>query len=102
MENPAANTGSGVTSENLEDLESAVKDTATALGLTDLDVKNNKEVWKGWSNQMSFSQSVKLANSNLRLWHKLKTLMEQSKQPMTKYLRLHRERLRNQNVRIVT
>ena len=66
MENPAANTGSGVTSENLEDLESAVKDTATALGLTDLDVKNSKDVWKGWSNQMSFSQSVKLANSNLR------------------------------------
>jgi hypothetical protein len=66
MENPTANTGSGVSTENLDDLESAVKDTATALGLTDLDVRNNKQVWKGWSNGMSFSQTVKLANSNLR------------------------------------
>ena len=66
MENPTANTGAGVSTENLDDLESAVKDTATALGLTDLDVRNNKQVWTGWSNGMSFSQTVKLANSNLR------------------------------------
>ena len=57
--------GSGVTPDNLEDLESAVKDTATALGL-DIDVRNNKGVWKGWDAGMSFSQSVKVANANLK------------------------------------
>jgi len=57
--------GSGVTPENLEDLESAVKDTATALGL-DIDVRSNKEVWQGWNAGMSFTQSVKIANQNLK------------------------------------
>lgn len=57
--------GSGVTPDNLEDLESAVKDTASALGLN-LDVRSNKEVWKGWDAGMSFSQSVRVANANLK------------------------------------
>mgnify|MGYP003627794752 FL=1 len=57
--------GSGVTPDNLEDLESAVKDTASALGLN-IDVRSNKEVWKGWDAGMSFSQSVRVANANLK------------------------------------
>ena len=46
-------------------MESAVKDTASALGLN-LDVRSNKEVWKGWDAGMSFSQSVRVANANLK------------------------------------
>jgi len=65
MDNPQSQ-GSGITPDNLEDLESAVRDTAITLGLKDLDVRNNKEVWKGWGQGMSFSQSVRLANSNLK------------------------------------
>ena len=57
--------GSGVTPDNLEDLESAVKDTASALGLN-IDVRSNKQVWKGWDAGMSFSQSVRVANANLK------------------------------------
>ena len=65
MDNPQSQ-GSGITPENLEDLESAVRDTATTLGLNSLDVRNNKEVWAGWNQGMSFSQSVRLANANLK------------------------------------
>ena len=65
MDNPQSQ-GSGITPDNLEDLESAVRDTATTLGLNSLDVRNNKEVWTGWNQGMSFSQSVRLANANLK------------------------------------
>ena len=65
MDNPQSQ-GSGITPENLGDLESAVRDTAITLGLTELDVRNNKNVWDGWNQGMSFSQSVRLANSNLK------------------------------------
>ena len=57
--------GSNLTPENLEDLDSVVRDTAATLGLS-VDVRNDANVWKGWNSTMTFSQSVKLANQNLK------------------------------------
>jgi len=65
MDNPQSQ-GSSLTPENLEDLDSVVRDTASTLGLTNVDVRNDSRVWQGWSQDMSFSQSVKLANQNLK------------------------------------
>jgi len=65
MDNPQSQ-GSSLTPENLEDLDSVVRDTASTLGLTNLDVRSDSRVWQGWSQSMSFSQSVKLANQNLK------------------------------------
>lgn len=65
MDNPQSQ-GSNLTPENLEDLDSVVRDTASTLGLTTLDVRKDNRVWEGWSQTMSFSQSVKLANQNLK------------------------------------
>ena len=65
MDNPQSQ-GSSLTPENLEDLDSVVRDTASTLGLTNLDVRSDSRVWEGWSQNMSFSQSVKLANQNLK------------------------------------
>jgi len=42
------------------------RDTASTLGLKNVDVRNDSRVWEGWSQDMSFSQSVKLANQNLK------------------------------------
>ena len=64
MDNPQSQ-GSNLTPENLEDLDSVVRDTASTLGLS-VDVRNDANVWKGWNNSMTFSQSVKLANQNLK------------------------------------
>tara|TARA_R100001510_G_C7628542_1_gene187915 strand:+ start:178 stop:963 length:786 start_codon:yes stop_codon:yes gene_type:complete len=65
MDNPQSQ-GSSLTPENLEDLDSVVRDTASTLGLTNLDVRSDSRVWEGWNQNMSFSQSVKLANQNLK------------------------------------
>ena len=65
MDNPKSQ-GSSLTPENLEDLDSVVRDTASTLGLKSVDVRNDSRVWEGWSQDMSFSQSVKLANQNLK------------------------------------
>jgi len=65
MDNPQSQ-GSNLTTENLDDLDAVVRDTATTLGLQNLDVRNDKSVWKGWNANMTFSQSVKLANQNLK------------------------------------
>ena len=65
MDNPQSQ-GSSLSPENLEDLDSVVRDTASTLGLTNLDVRSDSRVWQGWSQNMSFSQSVKLANQNLK------------------------------------
>ena len=65
MDNPQSQ-GSSLTPENLDDLDAVVRDTATTLGLNNLDVRNDKNVWNGWQAGMSFSQSVKLANKNLK------------------------------------
>ena len=65
MDNPQSQ-GSSLTPENLEDLDSVVRDTASTLGLTNLDVRSDSRVWQGWNQNMSFSQSVKLANQNLK------------------------------------
>ena len=65
MDNPQSQ-GSSLTPENLEDLDSVVRDTASTLGLKNVDVRNDSRVWQGWSQDMSFSQSVKLANQNLK------------------------------------
>ena len=65
MDNPKSQ-GSSLTPENLEDLDSVVRDTASTLGLTNLDVRSDSRVWEGWNQNMSFSQSVKLANQNLK------------------------------------
>ena len=65
MDNPQSQ-GSNLTPENLEDLDSVVRDTATTLGLNSLDVRNDNRVWNGWNQGMTFSQSVKLANQNLK------------------------------------
>jgi hypothetical protein len=64
MDNPQSQ-GSNLTPENLEDLDSVVRDTASTLGLS-VDVRNDANVWKGWNSTMTFSQSVKLANQNLK------------------------------------
>jgi glutamate synthase domain-containing protein 3 len=64
MDNPQSQ-GSSLTPENLEDLDAVVRDTASTLGLS-VDVRNDANVWKGWNNSMTFSQSVKLANQNLK------------------------------------
>ena len=63
MDNPQSQ-GSSLTPENLEDLDSVVRDTATTLGLSNLDVRSDNRVWKGWNQGMTFSQSVKLASQN--------------------------------------
>ena len=65
MDNPQSQ-GSSLTPENLEDLDSVVRDTASTLGLTNLDVRSDSRVWEGWNQNMSFSQSEKLANQNLK------------------------------------
>ncbi len=65
MDNPQSQ-GSSLTPENLEDLDSVVRDTASTLGLKNVDVRNDSRVWQGWNQNMSFSQSVKLANQNLK------------------------------------
>ncbi len=65
MDNPQSQ-GSSLTPENLDDLDAVVRDTATTLGLNNLDVRNDSRVWSGWQAGMSFSASVKLANQNLK------------------------------------
>ena len=65
MDNPQSQ-GSSLTPENLEDLDSVVRDTASTLGLTNLDVRSDSRVWEGWNQNMRFAQSVKLANQNLK------------------------------------
>ena len=65
MDNPQSQ-GSSLTPENLDDLDAVVRDTATTLGLGNLDVRNSKDVWNGWNAGMTFSETVRLANKNLK------------------------------------